>query len=109
MTMQSRLEKYGSWLVEVWNHCRRGHRDIVMNTVYEHPILHSMIIIGPDDSIYVNNFSVEYLDEICDYKAVEFDQPLPEKLHNYLYSFEGIVKNVARLEQQNPHLNISPN
>ncbi|KAG2216868.1 hypothetical protein INT45_007873 [Circinella minor] len=73
-------------------------RDIAMNKVYEHPI-HSMII-DPDDSIYVNKFSEEGLDEIRDYKAVEFDQPLPEKLHNYLYSFEGILAGDDQVAQQ---------
>ncbi|KAI9493557.1 hypothetical protein BDB00DRAFT_787860 [Zychaea mexicana] len=50
--------------------------------------IHSMII-DPDDPIYPGKLSEEDLDEIRDHKAVAFDEPLPSKLHDYLYHYKG--------------------
>ncbi|KAI7853391.1 hypothetical protein BDC45DRAFT_536489 [Circinella umbellata] len=46
------------------------------------------MIISPNNSIYKQKFTEKDLKEICDFKAVEFDVPLPAELNEYLYSFK---------------------
>ena len=55
----------------------------------ESPI-HSMIF-NPDDPLFADLFTVEELDEIREFNSIEFDQPIPADMHEYLYSFEGVV------------------
>ncbi|KAI9488559.1 hypothetical protein BDB00DRAFT_791811 [Zychaea mexicana] len=52
--------------------------------------VHSMII-NPNDPIYDNKFTEEDLNDIHDFKAIEFDEPLPKELNEYLYSFKGKI------------------
>ncbi|KAI9271935.1 hypothetical protein BDA99DRAFT_501397 [Phascolomyces articulosus] len=56
------------------------------------------MIINPNDSIYDNKLTEEDLNEINDFNAAEFDEPLPKELHEYLYPFEGKARLVQHLQ-----------
>ncbi|KAI7856289.1 hypothetical protein BDC45DRAFT_64627 [Circinella umbellata] len=47
------------------------------------------MIINPDDLVYADVFDESELDEIRNFKSIDFDQPLPEDLQVYLHSFIG--------------------
>ena len=49
------------------------------------------MIINPDDLVYADVFDESELDEICNFKSIDFDQPLPKDLQVYLHSFIGKV------------------
>ena len=59
--------------------------------------VHSMII-NPNHSIYDNKLTEEDLNDIHEFKAIEFDEPLPKELNEYLYSFKGKVRSVQHLQ-----------
>ena len=45
------------------------------------------MILNPSDSSYADVFTEKELEEIGDFKEVDFNQELPKPLHEYLYTY----------------------
>ncbi|KAG2221380.1 hypothetical protein INT45_012426 [Circinella minor] len=75
------------WKLESGRVVEEVMMNLALKLKYEHPI-HSMII-NPDDLVYADVFDENELDEIRNFKSIDFDQPLPEDLQVYLHSFIG--------------------
>ncbi|KAG2220369.1 hypothetical protein INT45_010755 [Circinella minor] len=79
------IESGNVWRLESGRIVEQVMMDHALGLKYEHPV-HSMIL-NPNDSSYADVFTEKELEEIGNFKAVDFDQELPQPLHEYLYTF----------------------